>query len=120
MNIQLTDAPIAEKAVAPTRWAIFSLWVHTPEEIDVEFTQRIEIVGADGEKFADATTKFKTTTADDLQSKNHLDVLGIPIWREGFVKVKIWLDGVADSSSEYQFFVKYLAKETNAEAAVVH
>ena len=113
MNIQLQDAPLAENAVAPTKWSIFSLWVHTPEERDVEYTQRLEIIGPSGTKFGEGVTKFKISEVDDLQSKNHVDILGLPINAEGFVKIRVWLEGVADATGEYQFLVKYLPKEKN-------
>jgi hypothetical protein len=118
MNIQLQDAPLAENAVAASKWAIFALWVHTPEERDVEFTQRTEIIGPSGTKFAEAVTKFRTSDADDLQSKNHIDILGLPINAEGFIKVRVWLEGIADTTGEYQFAVKYLPKEQNEQSAV--
>jgi len=113
MNIQLQDAPLAENAVSATRWSVFSLWVHTPEERDVEYTQRVEILSPSGVKFADGSTKFKISEIDDLQSKNHMDILGLPINPEGFVKIRVWLEGVADTTGEYQFLVKHIPKVKN-------
>ena len=113
MNIQLQDAPLVENAVAATKWSVFSLWAHTPEERDVEYTQRLEIISPSGAKYAELSTKFKITDADDLQSKNHLDVLGLPISTEGFIKIRVWLEGVADTTGEYQFLVKHNPKVKN-------
>jgi hypothetical protein len=110
MNVQIQDAPLPDNALSPTRWAVFTLWQHTPEERGVAYTQRTEIISPSGEKFAEVTTPFKITEADDLQSKNHLDVFGIPINVEGFIKVRVWLEGVADATGEYQFLVKHVPK----------
>jgi hypothetical protein len=120
MDVQvIPDTPIAPNAVAAIRWAVFALWMHTPEERGIEYTQRTEIVGASGNKFIDVVNKFSITDADDLQSKNHIDVLGLPIDTEGFVKIRIWLEGVADTSAEYQFAVRHQSqkKETHENAA---
>lgn len=110
MNIQLQDAPLPENAVSPARWAIFALWQHTPEENGIEFTQRIEVLNPIGEKFAEAKTVFKIAEAEDLQSKNHIEMFGLPINNEGFIKVRVWLEGYADTTGEYQFLIKYLPK----------
>jgi hypothetical protein len=119
MNVQLQDAPLPENALSPTRWAIFTLWQLTPEERDVEYTQRTEVIAPSGDKFLEATTSFKITEADDLQSKNHLDIFGIPINVEGFIKVRVWLEGIADTTGEYQFLVKYLPKVKQEETAAI-
>jgi hypothetical protein len=115
MNIQIQDAPLPENAISPIRWAIFTLWQHSPEEKDIEYTQRIEVIGPSGVKFAEMATKFKITEVDDLQSKNSIDIIGLPINTEGFLKVRVWLEGIADSTGEYQFLIKYLPKEKNEE-----
>jgi hypothetical protein len=110
MNVQVQDAPLPENALSPTRWAVFALWQHTPEERDVEYTQRTEVFAPSGERFLEATMAFKITEADDLQSKNHISIFGIPINVEGFMKVRVWLEGIADTTGEYQFFVKHMTK----------
>jgi hypothetical protein len=110
MNIQIQDAPLPENAVSATRWAIFTLWQHSPEEKGIEFTQRTEVIGPSGVKFAEMTTKFKITENDDLQSKNQIELVGLPISTEGFLKVRVWLEGIADTTGEYQFLIKYLPK----------
>lgn len=110
MNVQIQDAPLPENALSPTRWAIFTLWQHTPEERNVEYTQRTEVIAPSGEKFVEASAVFKVTEADVLQSKNHIDIFGIPINLEGYIKVRVWLEGVADTTGEYQFLVKHMPK----------
>lgn len=115
MNIQLQDAPLPENAISPARWGIFTLWQHSPEERDIEFTQRVQVIGPSGAQFAEASTTFKITEADDLQSKNHLHINGLPINHEGFLKIRVWLDGIADAVGEYQFMIKYLPKEKHEQ-----
>jgi hypothetical protein len=116
MKIQLQDAPLPENAISPTRWAIFSMWQHTPEETGIEYTQHIEILKPSGEKFGDgAITKFSISQPEDLQSKNLIEVLGLPINDEGFVKIRIWLEDIPDCNAEYQFRVKHLRKENNEQ-----
>jgi len=117
MNIQVQDAPLPENALSPTRWSVFTLWQHTPEERDVEYTQRTEVIAPSGDKFVEATTAFKITEADDLQSKNHIDIFGIPINVEGFLKVRVWLEGTADTTGEYQFLIKYIPKVKQEDPA---
>jgi len=112
MNVPVDpETPLPAKAVAPQKWSIFSLWVHTPEERDVQFTQHTEVFDAAGDKFVESANQFKITDSDDLQSKNHLDILGMPIGPEGFVKIRVWLEGVADTTGEYQFAIKHVAKD---------
>lgn len=111
MNIQVQDAPLPENAVSPARWAIFALWQHTPEEKDIEFTQRTQVLSPAGQQFAELITKFKITQNDDLQSRNHIEMLGLPISQEGFIKVRVWLEGYADAAAEYQFLIKYMRNE---------
>jgi len=118
MNIKLQDAPLPENAISPARWAVFTLWQHTPEEKDIEFVQRTEVLSPSGEKFAEITTTFKITENEDLQSKNHVEILGLPIGTEGFLKIRVWLEGVADTTGEYQFLIKYLPKEKHEEQPV--
>jgi len=112
MNVQLQDAPLAENAVAPIRWAVFTLWAHTQDEVGKEFTQRTEILSPSGNRFGEGTAKFMITETNDLQSKHHLDILGLPIESEGFVTVRVWLEGIPDSATEYKFAVKHLPKKS--------
>jgi hypothetical protein len=113
MNIRLQDAPLPDNAMSPMRWSIFTLWQHTPEERGIQYTQKLEIFSPIGTKFGDGTATFAVTEADDLQSKNNFDLFGLPINSEGFVKIRVWLEGIADTTGEYQFAIKYLPKESN-------
>jgi hypothetical protein len=120
MNIQLQDAPLPENAISPARWAVFSLWQHEPSELGVEFTQRVRITKPNGEIFAEGVTPFKITEVDDLQSKNHMELFGLPINDEGFVTVRVWIDGAEDSAGEYRFYVKHNRKEPDEKPDTTH
>jgi hypothetical protein len=119
MNIKLQDAPLPENAVSPARWAVFTLWQHTPEELGMEFTQQLEIINPAGAKFIGATSKFIITEEFDLQSKVPIEILGLPINHEGFIKVRVWLEGYPDATGEYQFMVKHLPKEKHDEQSPI-
>jgi hypothetical protein len=116
MNVQVDqDQPLPANAIAPQRWAVFALWVHTPEERDIEYVQHTQILAPAGDLFVEGSTKFKVTEADDLQSKNHMDVLGMPIATEGFIRIRIWLEDIADTTGEYQFAVRHIPKDQQVE-----
>jgi hypothetical protein len=115
MNLTVVN-PIQADAVVPNQWAVFALWQHSDDELNLEFTQHLEVLAPDGETFLTGITKFKTTEIDDRQSKNSINILGLPIWAEGMVTVNIWLEGFESSKHSYRFHVKYLPKggETNS------
>jgi hypothetical protein len=117
VNAQIPDAPLPERAVAPMRWAVFTLWVHTEEERNIEYTQHTRINDATGGVFAEATTKFTVTEPDDFQSKNTIEIFGMPISVEGRLSVTVWLDGIDDSKADYPFFVKHVRSESNDQTA---
>lgn len=111
MNVQPLPDPIPENAVSPISWAIFVLWQHTEDELNKEFIQHVEVVTPDGKTFTAAQTNFKVTDADDRQSKNHLIVLGLPVWAEGFISINVWLEGFETEKHSYLFAIKYLPKD---------
>lgn len=117
MNIQLQAAPLPEKAVSPARWSVFTLWQHIPEEKDIEYTQHLEVISPNGDKFFESAVQFKITEDNDLQSKNQLDLFGLPINDEGFITIRVWLEGIENSTGEYQFFVKHHRKESNEQVS---
>ena len=118
MDVQIQDAPLPENALSPARWSIFALWGHTAEERGVEYTQRTEVITPDGVKFAEATGTFKITEADDLQSKSHIDIFGLPISVEGFMTVRVWLEGIPDAVGEYQFLIRHVPKAKQADPEI--
>ena len=117
MNVKLVD-PLPENAAIPHQWAIFVLWQHTEDEINVDFTQHLEIFAPDGRSFLTGETKFKITEGDDRQSKNHIVINGLPVWAEGFVTINVWLSGQEDSKHSYLFTVKYMPNETPNQPTV--
>jgi hypothetical protein len=118
MNVKLVD-PIPENAIVPNAWAIFVLWQHTADEQDVEFTQRLEVIAPDGKPFLTGETKFKITEVDDLQSKNHIVINGLPVWAEGFVTINVWLEGSSEQDKHsYAFAIKYLPNDASDPSQV--
>jgi hypothetical protein len=117
MNVQLQmpEQP-PHNATIPITWAVFVLWQHSEDELDKEFIQRVEVDAPDGKNFISAETKFKITDVDDRQSKNHIIINGLPVWAEGFVTVKVWLEGVEGSSHTYLFFLKFVP--SNGEKSI--
>ena len=119
MNIQLNvGVELPANAISPTRWSIFALWQHSSEEKDRSYTQRTEIVTPSGEQFALTSTVFSIREEDDLQSKNSMEFFGLPINKEGFMRIRVWLDEVPDASGEYSFLVKYKFEEKHNDAPV--
>jgi hypothetical protein len=118
MNIQLSGAPLPEKAVSPTRWSVFTLWQHEDSETGKTFTQTLEIVLPNGEVFSATEQEFKSEKADDIQNKIAVEFTGIPIWQEGFLQVRVSLKNSDQPPSVYKFAVKYLPKEeSNAKSS---
>jgi len=108
IDLQLTGEPMPEKAITPLKWYVFTLWQHTPEERDVEFIQHCEIITPKGEQFMAGTTRFKVTGPRDLQSKIGSEFQVLPISDEGFITVRVWLDGAQDSTAEYKFMITHI------------
>jgi hypothetical protein len=111
MNVHPVPERIPENAVSPISWAIFVLWQHTEDELNKEFIQNVQVVTPDGRIFTSTQTSFKITEADDLQSKNHIVVLGLPVWSEGFMSVNVWLEGLETDKHSYLVAIKYLPKD---------
>ena len=116
MTFEVTDAPLPEKAVAPTRWDILTIWQHTPEEKGVDFVQHTTVVSPDKSIFVETTTKFKVTDDNDLQSKNVSQIMGVPVSKEGSVIVKVSLEGLPESAAEIRFLISHLRKDQGPAA----
>jgi hypothetical protein len=119
MQIKLPDAPLPEKALSPVRWDAFALWQHTEEEVGRKFTQRIEALTPDGEKFLEAKVVFGAVNNEDLQSKNTFQLFGIPINQEGKIRVITWLGDDENPVGEYYFSMKHLPKEKNEQSPII-
>ncbi len=117
MNIQLSGAPLPEKAVSPTRWSVFSMWQHEEAEIGKAFTQVLQVAMPDGEIFFTSEQEFKISKPDDFQSKISSEFTGLPIWQEGFIEVRLSLKESQAPPSVYRFLVKYLAKENDVKTS---
>ena len=108
MNIQLTGAPLPERALSPTLWCVFALWESDPREVGQEFTQVIKVVAPDGSIFMEHEGVFKNNSIDESQTKMKIQIPGIPIWEEGWLTVSSWLKGDESSVTEYKFEIRYL------------
>jgi hypothetical protein len=124
MNVPIADAPLPEKAVAPIKWAVFTLWQHTEAELNIEFTQQLRIIDPTGQIFAEGNAKLKITDLFDSQTKNSVEIFGLPVSNEGTLKILVWIDGIETSHNEYQFFIRHMRsqsheqiKEDNAQPA---
>jgi len=115
MNIEVQDAPLPENAIAPVRWSVFTLWQHTSEEKNVEYTQKTRIVGPDGKLFSEVGAKFTLEKPDEFQSKNQIELLGLPISTEGNVLVEVHLEGIPGSEARYEFAIVHVQKERNVQ-----
>jgi hypothetical protein len=117
MNIPLQSAPLPEKAVVPTLWSIFSLWETEPKERGQEFKQTVRVYAPDGVLFMEQEGMWKNDSSEDSQIKIGLQVAGLPIWTEGFIQVRVWLDNEETEAGSYRFRIHYLPKEENAKPA---
>lgn len=117
MQITLQDAPLPDNALSPTQWNVFALWQHAPEEIGIEFHQRVEVYLPNGQLFAGSEAKFKVISEDSQQSRNIFQFFGIPINDEGFIRVATWLNDEVEPRSEFRFFVEHVRKEQNEQTA---
>ena len=108
MKVPVSDAPIPARAVAPVKWAVFALWNHSSKEKNIEYTQHLQIFDAAGELFSETVQKFMITEPDDHQSKNTVEVFGLPVSHEGAIRLRVWLEGAENSASECHFEVKHI------------
>lgn len=115
MMVPVQNAPIPDKAVAAVKWAVFALWQHTEEEKFVEYTQQTQILDVTGATYVQVASHFKISDADDYQSKNVVEVFGLPIQLEGPIRVRVWLEGIDGAEGEYTFFVKHIRSTPNEQ-----
>jgi hypothetical protein len=119
MTFEVADVPLPENAVAPTRWDILAIWQHTPEEKAIEFIQHTSVISPDESIFAQSVTIFKVTDDNDLQSKNVIQIMGVPVSKEGRAVVKVSIEGLPDSAAEFQFLISHVRKDQGTSAGQV-
>ena len=110
MNVQVVQ-PLQADSVIPNLWAVFVIWEIPESELNIEYTQHLEVIAPDGKAFLAGSTKFKMTDIEDHQSKNSVNIAGVPVWAEGLVAVNVWLEGFERDRHSYHFRVKYLAAD---------
>lgn len=116
MNVPVADAPLPEGALAPTKWAIFTLWQHQESERNVDYIQHLQILAPSGETFSEVTASMKITEPDDLQSKNITEIFGIPISREGTMQIRVWLEGNEDAAAVYPFQIRHTRSQRDEQS----
>lgn len=115
MNVPLPDAPLPDKAVSPIRWAIFSIWQHDESERGREYVQHTQIIDPTGTLFAETTATFKITEPDDIQSRNIVEIFGLPVSNEGTATVRVWIEGIAESAADLPFQIKHVRSQPNEQ-----
>lgn len=117
MNVVIqAGVPLPENAISPIRWSIFSLWQHDDADSGKEFVHHTEIVGPDGSIFATTVSPYTLSEPNDLQGKVFVEVIGLPIYREGIAKVRVWLEGYEQAKGEYPFFIIHDRKAADESA----
>ncbi len=116
MNFPVQQVPLPDKAISPNQWSIFALWETKPEEFRQDFCQTIRIYAPDGSLWTEQSTTWRNEQSDDLQVKVSLLVAGMPVWSEGYVQVKVWLDEMPEEAGSYRFRIKYVLASDSATA----
>jgi hypothetical protein len=114
MLYQVQDAPLPDKAILPNQWAVFTQWEHTAQEMGQEFAQVVVVTAPDGSEVS--RTELAFSKKDPIKNINRARVLfkSIPIWKEGIVRVDVFLKG-QDSAPQAStgFNIRYIPKEAN-------
>jgi hypothetical protein len=115
MDLQLTDTPFPEDAVAPARWVVFSMWQLSPEEVGREFIQHTKIIRPNGVVMHEATQPFRVQSDSDLHIRTYMELNGMFIGQEGFYRIQVWLE--AEEVHEISFFIKHIPVAQPSEVA---
>jgi hypothetical protein len=110
IDIQLQEEPLPKDAVAPGRWAVFSMWQLAPEEVGKEFVQFTKVSRPDQSIFVETMQSFKIESDIDLTVRTFLDLNGIPIGSEGRIWARTWLRGDEQNIHEISFYLRHLPK----------
>jgi hypothetical protein len=116
MLYRVQDAPLPEKAVLPNQWAVFTQWEHTAQELGQEFAQIIVVTAPDGSELHRGEITF--TKKDLTKNISRIRALfrSIPIWKEGMVRVDVFLKGQESApQGSTGFSVRYIPKEANVD-----
>jgi hypothetical protein len=114
MLYQVQDVPLPEKAVLPNQWAIFTQWEATAQEMGEEFTQVAIVTAPDGSEFYKLEVPFTRIEPNKATIRIRVNLRSIPIWKEGLVRVEIFLKGhelVPQGSTGFN--VRYIPKEAD-------
>lgn len=112
MRYPLPAAPLPEHAIAPNMWSVFTLWENDPKEVGKEFVQVVKVFAPDGALFSESEGTFRNVDAKSLQTHIKVQVSALPIWKEGTVKVCVFLKGDETLLGTYSFQINYVSAET--------
>lgn len=109
LEMPVPEAPLPDDAVSGIRWNVFSQWHHGPDSLGQNYVQHVEVIKPDGTRYADVDLAF-TVTEENSYTRHQTEIVGFPIAREGFFKIRVWLDSVPNASGEYELELRYQRK----------
>jgi hypothetical protein len=80
---------IPENAVMPKEWFVFSAWVPSSEEMGKRYEEVCQVYLPNQEKFTETRTEF---ISKERWQYNAIQFMGLPVGREGDIRIIIWLD----------------------------
>ena len=83
--------PIPAKAVLPSQWWIYTVWVPSADNIGETFEQVYQLFWPNGEKYAE-TRLQPFTQNDESPQQTTFFFIGLPIGQEGRMRIVTWLD----------------------------
>lgn len=106
---------IPEKASAPIRWFVFSMWQATPEEIGKSFEQRVELLLPDGTVGLKNDSTFTFAEGKPFHRMN-IGFLKFPISKTGQCSLKLSLKNERKNTwEEYARFPMEIQHRSIAE-----
>jgi hypothetical protein len=114
MLYPVQDSPLPERAVLPNQWSIFTQWEPTIQELGQEFTQVTVVTAPDGSEFHRLEVEFSRKDPAKSTVRIRVNLRSIPIWKEGPVRVDVFLKGQESApQGSTGFNIRYIPKEAN-------
>lgn len=117
MDIQLSETPFPEDAVAPARWVVFCMWQLNPDEVGKEFAQHTKIIRPNGAVLHEASQPFRAQSDTDLHIRTYIEMNGLFIGHEGYYIMQVWLAGKENDVHESKFFLRHVPAPLPVETA---
>ncbi|MFZ0292136.1 MAG: hypothetical protein WAL52_00915 [Candidatus Sulfotelmatobacter sp.] len=89
---------IPPDAVAPQVWWIYTIWQPSPDDVGKSFEQVYQTYWPNNDKFMEA--RITVVLKDDTPMQTSFHVGGLPVGKEGKLKVLTWLDHEGHSVTE--------------------